>query len=172
MTMEQKFGINSIDIKVLCEFCKREGKEVTYRKGDQLEREGDPARWFGFVTEGVPLWKHLVYFFSVNTSQSGTKIDALYLSNTNESVQGVSANAIHGNSFWNGDILTIVRNLIGYCFEPFLFLLLILSAFPCYLHTFLRTTLGIKRLGNEDTSTDFALPFNLEFYCWHIFSTI
>ena len=50
--MEQKFGINSIDIKVLREFCEREGKEVTYRKGDQLEREGDPARWFGFVTEG------------------------------------------------------------------------------------------------------------------------
>ena len=52
LTMEQKFGKNSIDIKVLREFCEREGKEVTYRKGDQLEREGDPARWFGFVTEG------------------------------------------------------------------------------------------------------------------------
>ena len=50
--MEQKFGKNSIDIKVLREFCEREGKEVTYRKGDQMEREGDPARWFGFVTEG------------------------------------------------------------------------------------------------------------------------
>ena len=44
--MEQKFGKNSIDIKALREFCEREGKEVTYRKGDQLEREGDPARWF------------------------------------------------------------------------------------------------------------------------------
>ena len=51
--MEQKFGKNSIDIEALREFCEREGKEVTYRKGDQLEREGDPARWFGFVTEGV-----------------------------------------------------------------------------------------------------------------------
>ena len=50
--MEQKFGRNSIDIEALREFCEREGKEVTYRKGDQLEREGDPARWFGFVTEG------------------------------------------------------------------------------------------------------------------------
>ena len=50
--MEQKFGKNSIDIEALCEFCEREGKEVTYRKGDQLEREGDPARWFGFVTAG------------------------------------------------------------------------------------------------------------------------
>ena len=53
LTMEQKFGKNSIDIEALREFCEREGKEVTYRKGDQLEREGDPARWFGFVTEGV-----------------------------------------------------------------------------------------------------------------------
>ena len=45
--MEQKFGKNSIDIEALREFCERE-----YRKGDQMEREGDPARWFGFVTEG------------------------------------------------------------------------------------------------------------------------
>ena len=43
--MEQKFGKNSIDIKALREFCEREGKEVTYRKGDQLEREGDPAQY-------------------------------------------------------------------------------------------------------------------------------
>ena len=32
--MEQKFGKNSIDIEALREFCEREGKEVTYRKGD------------------------------------------------------------------------------------------------------------------------------------------
>ena len=51
--MEQKFGKNSIDIEALREFCEREGKEVTYRKGEQLEREGDPARWFGFVIEGA-----------------------------------------------------------------------------------------------------------------------
>ena len=60
--MEQKFGKNSIlgrakrpsraDIEVLREFCEGEGEVVTYRKGDQLEREGGPARWFGFVTEG------------------------------------------------------------------------------------------------------------------------
>jgi len=60
--MEQKFGKNSIDIKVLREFCEREGKEVTYRKGDQLEREGDPARWFGFVTEGC--FKYVTYGIS------------------------------------------------------------------------------------------------------------
>ena len=29
-----------------------EGEAVTYRKGDQLEREGDPARWLAFVESG------------------------------------------------------------------------------------------------------------------------
>ena len=50
--MEQKFGINSLNLQVLREFCKREGEAVTYRKGDQLEREGDPARWLAFVESG------------------------------------------------------------------------------------------------------------------------
>ena len=50
--MEQKFSNNSIDLQVLREFCEQEGEAVAYRKGDQLEREGDPVRWFGFVTEG------------------------------------------------------------------------------------------------------------------------
>ena len=50
--MEQKFSNNSIDLQVLREFCEQEGEAVAYRKGDQLERESDPARWFGFVTEG------------------------------------------------------------------------------------------------------------------------
>ena len=50
--MEQKFSNNSLDLETLREFCKREGEAVTYRKGDQLEREGDPARWLAFVTEG------------------------------------------------------------------------------------------------------------------------
>ena len=50
--MEQKFGINSIDIDALREFCEREGKMVEYRKGEQLEREGDPSQWFAFVTDG------------------------------------------------------------------------------------------------------------------------
>jgi len=50
--MEQKFSNNSIDLQVLREFCEREGEAVAYRKGDQMEREGDPARWFAYVTEG------------------------------------------------------------------------------------------------------------------------
>jgi CRP-like cAMP-binding protein len=50
--MEQKFSNNNLDLETLREFCEREGEAVTYRKGDQLEREGDPARWLAFVTEG------------------------------------------------------------------------------------------------------------------------
>ena len=50
--MEQKFGKNSIDIEALREFCEREGEAVIYHKGDQLEREGDPARWFAYVESG------------------------------------------------------------------------------------------------------------------------
>ena len=50
--MEQKFSNNSLDLQVLREFCEREGETVTYHKGDQLEREGDPARWFAFVESG------------------------------------------------------------------------------------------------------------------------
>ena len=51
-TMEQKFSNNGIDLQVLREFCEREGEVMEYRKGDQMEREGDPARWFAFVTDG------------------------------------------------------------------------------------------------------------------------
>ncbi|MBR6285872.1 MAG: Crp/Fnr family transcriptional regulator [Bacteroidaceae bacterium] len=36
----------------LCKFWSSEGKMVEYRKGDQMEREGDPARWFSYVREG------------------------------------------------------------------------------------------------------------------------
>jgi hypothetical protein len=50
--MEQRFSNNSLDLETLREFCKREGEAVTYRKGDQLEREGDPARWLAHVESG------------------------------------------------------------------------------------------------------------------------
>ena len=52
LNMEQRFSNNCLDLETLREFCEREGKIVEYRKGEQLEREGNPARWFGFVTEG------------------------------------------------------------------------------------------------------------------------
>ena len=51
-TMEQRFSNNSLDLETLREFCRREGEAVIYRRGEQLEREGDPARWLAFVTEG------------------------------------------------------------------------------------------------------------------------
>jgi CRP-like cAMP-binding protein len=50
--MEQRFSNNSLDLETLREFCKREGEAVIYHKGDQLEREGDPARWFAYVESG------------------------------------------------------------------------------------------------------------------------
>ena len=50
--MEYKFEKNKMDLQVLRDFCEREGEAVEYRKGDRLEREGDPARWFAFVTDG------------------------------------------------------------------------------------------------------------------------
>ena len=57
--MEQKFKNNRLDLQVLRKFCEREGEEITYRKGDQLEREGDPALWFAFITEGC--FKYVKY---------------------------------------------------------------------------------------------------------------
>ena len=60
--MEQKFNNNRLDLQVLREFCEREGEEIAYRKGDQLEREGDPSRWFGFVIEGC--FKYVTYGIS------------------------------------------------------------------------------------------------------------
>ena len=50
--MEQRFNDNRLDLETLREFCEREGEAGFYRKGDQLERVGDPARWLAFVTEG------------------------------------------------------------------------------------------------------------------------
>ncbi|MBQ8158321.1 MAG: cyclic nucleotide-binding domain-containing protein [Prevotella sp.] len=50
--MEQKFGINTIDVKQLRVFCEQEGQSVQYQKGEQIECEGQPSQWFGFVVEG------------------------------------------------------------------------------------------------------------------------
>ena len=58
LNMEQKFSNNSLDLETLREFCTRDGEAVIYHKGDQLEREGDPARWFAFVESG----DHDIYY--------------------------------------------------------------------------------------------------------------
>ena len=60
--MEQRFSNNSLDLETLREFCKREGEAVIYRKGDQLEREGDPARWLAYVESGC--FKYVNYGIS------------------------------------------------------------------------------------------------------------
>ena len=57
-TMEQKFrkSDGGIDLRALREFCRKEGKVVEYRKGEQLEREGDGRdhlTWFSFEGEFV-----------------------------------------------------------------------------------------------------------------------
>ena len=52
--IEQRFKTSGqdIDLLPLREFIEREGEAVAYRRGDQMEREGDPTRWFAYVTEG------------------------------------------------------------------------------------------------------------------------
>ena len=49
--MEQRFKKTDggIDLRALREFCRKEGKVVEYRKGEQLEREGAPAWYFAYV---------------------------------------------------------------------------------------------------------------------------
>ena len=65
--MEQRFSNNSLDLETLREFCMREGEAVTYHKGDQLEREGDPARWLAFVESGC--FKYVTHGISDDREQ-------------------------------------------------------------------------------------------------------
>lgn len=44
--MEWRFSNNSLDFETQREFFKREGSAIIYRKGGQLEREGDAARYY------------------------------------------------------------------------------------------------------------------------------
>ena len=60
--METEFNNSSLNLETLREFCKREGEVVKYNKGDQMEREGDPTRWFAFVEYGC--FKYLTYGIS------------------------------------------------------------------------------------------------------------
>ena len=50
--MEQKFGVNSIDLQKLHDFCEREGEAISYQKGERMECEDEASRWFGYVTKG------------------------------------------------------------------------------------------------------------------------
>ena len=77
--MEQRFNDNRLDLETLREFCEREGEAVFYRKGDQLEREGDPARWLAFVTEGC--FKYVTHGISERLRVGGrsTGIDRAHI---------------------------------------------------------------------------------------------
>lgn len=41
-----------LDLQFVHELCEREGETVNFQKGQLLEREGEPARWVGFVEQG------------------------------------------------------------------------------------------------------------------------
>ena len=72
--MEQKYNTSMLvtEIARLREFCKQEGEVVTYSKGEQMEREGEPALWFAYVecgcfkylTRGVSDGKEHITWFS------------------------------------------------------------------------------------------------------------
>lgn len=52
--MEQRYSTSFHDTSFmrLRDFCNRHGEIVNYRKGEQMETEGDPAQWFAFVEKG------------------------------------------------------------------------------------------------------------------------
>lgn len=52
--MEHKFNSppTTLNLTLLRDFCRSKGEAVTYRRGMQMEREGEPARWFAFVESG------------------------------------------------------------------------------------------------------------------------
>ena len=52
--MEQRYTQSeySIDLRRLREFIRQHGEAVDYRRGERLETEGEPARWWAFVERG------------------------------------------------------------------------------------------------------------------------
>jgi len=79
--MEYKFNSENIDmdLQLLRNFCEQEGEAVSYRKGERMESEGEPAHWFGFVAEGCFKYtvrgfsngkEHLTWFCSVTSMRA------------------------------------------------------------------------------------------------------
>ena len=104
--MEQKFSKNSIDLQALREFCEREGEVVVYRKGDQMEREGDPARWFAFVTEGC--------FKYVTHGISDDKEHITWFSFAGEYVCDYSVSSMNATST---SIVPLLASATNYCYN-------------------------------------------------------
>ena len=53
--MEQKYNTSGLGTELarLREYCSQEGEAVTYRKGELLERQGEPAKWIAYVESGA-----------------------------------------------------------------------------------------------------------------------
>ena len=52
INMEQRYNPSKIDLSLLRDYCERQGERVDYKKGEQMECKGEPARWVGFVECG------------------------------------------------------------------------------------------------------------------------
>ena len=86
--MEQRYNIpsNSIDLQQLYGYCEQHGEVVTYKKGERLEQEGEPARWFAFVEQGCFKYvvngisdeREYVAWFSLEGEITGCYPDLLY----------------------------------------------------------------------------------------------
>lgn len=50
--MEQRYNPANIDLSLLRDYCKQHGEQTAYARGEQMEREGEPAQWIGFVESG------------------------------------------------------------------------------------------------------------------------
>ena len=53
--MEQKYNTSGLSAEMarLRAFCEQEGEAVGYRKGELLEREGEPAQWIAYIESGA-----------------------------------------------------------------------------------------------------------------------
>ena len=107
-----------------------------------------------------PLHKHLLQILTVYPCESGTNVDAGYLTSANHQIQRITFNTIDSHFFPNGKILSHLGNTFGnqsqLLFPGFCSLLLCIGGFAAFL-TAVNT---VKRLYDERFPTEFALPFD------------
>jgi CRP-like cAMP-binding protein len=103
--MEQKFNahIHGIDLGLLRDFCEREGKCVEYKKGELMEREGEPTRWFGFVadgcfkyvTQGISDGREHITWFSFEGEFVGDYPHCLYGKPSQTTIEAMVSSRVH-----------------------------------------------------------------------------
>ena len=84
--MEQRYNPSKIDISLLRDYCKQQGECVDYKKGELMERKGEPARWVGFVERGCFKYtvrrsidgRERIVWFSFETELVGDYPNMLY----------------------------------------------------------------------------------------------